>query len=242
MLIKRMYPPPGNPGAGALFFSRGRGDGRISSRMFTGLVEETGRVMWLRRSSQSGLQIQIAAPSLVRGLHRGDSVAVNGCCLTVSAHRGEFITFDLLQETLDRTNLRALRPGALVNLERALAADGRLGGHFVQGHVDCTVAVVGYEKKGDDYRLEVALPEEFAHLVVMKGSICINGISLTVADIAADRLTVWIIPHTRDHTHLSAAQVGDLVNLEFDVLAKYVERMVGRTQPQPPQFTDRDLS
>ncbi len=210
--------------------------------MFTGLVEETGRVMWLRRSSQSGIQLQITAPGMARGLHRGDSVAVNGCCLTVTGHRGEFITFDLLQETLDRTNLRTLRPGALVNLERALPADGRLGGHFVQGHVDCTAAILGLEKKGDDYRLEVGLPEEFTHLVVMKGSICISGISLTVAGIHADRLTVWIIPHTREHTHLSAAQVGDLVNLEFDLLAKYVERMMGRASLQPPQFTDRDLS
>ena len=101
---------------------------------------------------------------------------------------------------------------------------------------------MGFEKKGDDYRLEVGLPEEFAHLVVMKGSICISGISLTVAGIAADRLTVWIIPHTREHTHLAAVQVGDLVNLEFDLLAKYVERIVGRTQPPTAQYTDRDLS
>ena len=210
--------------------------------MFTGLVEETGRVMWLRRSSQSGLQIQISAPEVARGIHRGESVALNGCCLTVAAHRGELITFDLLQETLDRTNLQNLRPGALVNLERALAADGRLGGHFVQGHIDGTAAIVGLEKKGDDHRLDVALPEEFAHLVVMKGSICINGISLTVAGMQADHLTVWVIPHTREHTNLSTAQVGDLVNLEFDLLAKYVERMVGRTQTPPPHFTDRDLS
>ena len=210
--------------------------------MFTGLVEETGRVMWLRRSSQSGLQMQIGAPMVGRDIHRGDSVAINGCCLTVASHRGELITFDLLQETLDRTNLHTLRPGALVNLERALAADGRLGGHFVQGHVDGTAAIVGLEKKGDDYRLDVALPEEFAHLVVMKGSVCINGISLTVAGIQADHLTVWIIPHTREHTSLSTAQVGDLVNLEFDILAKYIERMSGRTQTLPPHFTDRDLS
>ena len=210
--------------------------------MFTGLVEETGRVMWLRRSSQSGLQIQIAAPAICRSLHRGDSVAINGCCLTVAAHRGELITFDLLQETLDRTNLHKLRPGTPVNLERALAADGRIGGHFVQGHIDCTAAITGLEKKGDDYRLEIALPEEYSHLVVMKGSICINGISLTVAGVQAEGLTVWIIPHTREQTSLAAAQVGDLVNLEFDILAKYVERMVGRTQTPPTHFTDRDLS
>ena len=212
--------------------------------MFTGIIEETGRVMWLRRSSTSGLQIQIAAPGIVRGLNQGDSVALNGCCLTASSHRGELIVFDLLQETLDRTNLHRLRPGAPVNLERALRADGRLGGHFVQGHVDCTSTVSSLEKKGDDYRLEITLPQEFAQLVVFKGSIAINGISLTVATVGPESLTVWIIPHTREHTNLQAAQTGDLVNLEFDVLAKYVERILGRsTPPKPPShFTDRDLS
>ena len=209
--------------------------------MFTGIIEETGRVMWLRRSSQSGLQIQIAGPGIEKGLHTGDSVALNGCCLTVSGHRGELITFDLLQETLDRTNLHRLRPGAAVNLERALPADGRLGGHFVQGHVDCTAAVLAMEKVNEDYRLEIMLPAEFAQLVVFKGSIAINGISLTVADIQPERLTVWIIPHTRKHTNLHDVQAGDLVNLEFDVLAKYVERMLGRFTV-PPHFTDRDLS
>ena len=198
--------------------------------------------MWLRRSSESGLQIQITAPGIARGLHRGDSVALNGCCLTVAAHRAELITFDLLQETLDRTNLHRLRPGMSVNLERSLPADGRLGGHFVQGHVDCTTAVNAMVKKGDDYRLEVALPTEFSHLIVFKGSIAINGISLTVAEINTDSLTVWIIPHTREQTNLHGIQTGDLVNLEFDVLAKYVERMLGRTQLPPTHLTDRDLS
>ncbi len=210
--------------------------------MFTGLIEETGRVTFLRRSSESGLQIQIAAPAITAALKRGDSVAINGCCLTVASFRGELITFDLLQETLDRTNLQALRPGALVNLERALLATARLGGHFVSGHIDCTSPVVTMEKKGDDYRLEVGLPEEFSHLVVFKGSIAVNGISLTVATVLPDRLGVWIIPHTRDHTNLQSAAVGDLVNLEFDVLAKYVERIVGRSQPPSMPFTDRPLS
>jgi riboflavin synthase len=210
--------------------------------MFTGLIEETGSVTWLRRSSQRGLQMQIAAPAIAGGLKRGESVAVNGCCLTVASHRNELVTFDLLQETLDRTNLHTVRPGALVNLERALPANGRLGGHFVSGHIDCTSSVATMVKKGDDYRLEVGLPEEFAHLVVFKGSIAINGISLTVATIQPDRVGVWIIPHTLAHTNLQAISAGDLVNLEFDMLAKYVERMLGRSQQQPPMpFTDRPL-
>ncbi len=210
--------------------------------MFTGLIEETGRVTWLRRSSESGLQIQISAPEIAASLQQGDSVAINGCCLTVATQWGELITFDLLQETLDRTNLQKLKPGALVNLERALLANGRLGGHFVSGHIDCTTAVLAMEKKGDDYRLEVGLPDEFSALVVFKGSIAINGISLTVATVLPDRLSVWIIPHTRDHTNLQSIVVGDLVNLEFDVLAKYVERIIGRSQPPPTPFTDRPLS
>ena len=206
--------------------------------MFTGLIEELGQVSWLRRTTD-GIQLQVSAAGLVRGIHRGDSVAVNGCCLTVSAHRAEFLTFDLLQETLDRTNLHRLRPGAVVNLERALAADGRLGGHFVQGHVDCTSAVTGFEQQGEDYRLEVAVPAEFAQLLVFKGSVAINGISLTVAELAANRFVVWIIPHTREHTNLQAVKAGDLANLEFDVLAKYVERIlslkgVGSMPPPEP--------
>ena len=212
--------------------------------MFTGLVEETGRVVWLRRSTTSGLQIQIAAPGVAKGAHRGDSVAVNGCCLTVANHRQEFITFDLLQETLDCTNLKHLRPDTVVNLERPLAANGRLGGHFVQGHVDCAAQILTFERQGEDYRLDVALPPEFLHLVVPKGSVSISGISLTVGAIAADRFTVWIIPHTRKATNLYHAKPGDHVNLEFDVLAKYVERMLSRTLPTTgsPHFTDRDLS
>ncbi len=210
--------------------------------MFTGIVEETGRVMWLRRSSQRGLQIQVSAPLISRGLELGDSVALNGCCLTVAAQRGELVTFDLLQETVDRTNIHRQRPGASVNLERALAANGRLDGHFVQGHVDCTSRVESYAKKGDDYRLEVALPAEMSQLVVFKGSIAINGISLTVASLNPESFTVWIIPHTREKTNLHDVVAGDLVNLEFDILAKYVERILGRSQLPPQHLTDRDLS
>ncbi len=210
--------------------------------MFTGIIEETGKVMWLRRSSQSGLQIQVSAPLISRGLRTGDSVALNGCCLTVSAHRGELITFDLLQETLDRTNLHRQRPGTSINLERALAANGRLDGHFVQGHVDCTSRVEDFAKKGDDYRLEVTLPAEMSQLVVFKGSIAINGISLTVASLNPESFAVWIIPHTREQTNLHDTVVGDLVNLEFDVLAKYVERILGRAHLPPHHLTDRDLS
>jgi riboflavin synthase len=199
--------------------------------MFTGLVEEVGSVLWIRASDR-GTQLQIAAPRIAKEIRTGNSVSVNGCCLTISAHRGEQLTFDLLEETLDRTNLKTLRRESPVNLERALAADGRIGGHFVQGHIDCTARILAFEESGADHRLEVELPGEFAHYVAYKGSIAINGISFTVAEVLPKSFSVWIIPITKRFTNLESAQVGDPVNLEFDLLAKYVERMLPREVPQ----------
>jgi len=199
--------------------------------MFTGLVEEVGSVLWIRASNH-GTQLQIAAPRIAKEIRTGDSVAVNGCCLTVSAHRGEQLTFDLLEETLDRTNLKNLRRESPVNLERALAADSRIGGHFVQGHIDCTARILAFEESGGDHRLEVELPAEFAHYVAYKGSIAINGISFTVAEVLPKSFAVWIIPVTKRETNIDMVKPGDPVNLEFDLLAKYVERMLPRHVPQ----------
>ena len=199
--------------------------------MFTGLIEEIGKVLWIRATDR-GTQLQIAAPGISEDIHKGDSVAVNGCCLTVSAYRGEQLTFDLLEETLDRTNLGALRRDSRVNLERALAVNGRVGGHFVQGHIDCAAPVVGFAENGVDHRLEVALPGDFRHYVVYKGSVAINGVSLTVAEVSHESFALWIIPHTRRHTNLDTLAIGEQLNLEFDLLAKYVERMC---MPHAPQ-------
>src|ERR1700688_653783 len=127
--------------------------------MFTGLIEEVGSVLWIRASDR-GTQLQIAAPRIAKEIRTGDSVAVNGCCLTVSAHRGEQLTFDLLEETLDRTNLKTLRRESPVNLERALIAGAPMGGHFVQGHIDCSAKAISFERTGEDYRLEVDLPND----------------------------------------------------------------------------------
>jgi riboflavin synthase len=193
--------------------------------MFTGLVEETGELLSLERSA-AGARLTVRAPLVTQDVHIGDSVAVNGCCLTVTMHEGETLAFDLLGETLTRTNLGALTPGAPVNLERALAAHARLGGHFVQGHVDTTSRVLSFEQVKADYRLEIALPAEFARYVAFKGSIAIDGISLTVAEVHDSSFVVWIIPHTLTVTNLRAKKAGDWVNLEFDLLAKYVERIV----------------
>ena len=200
--------------------------------MFTGLIEEVGLFLWIRATDRS-TQLQVSAPQTASAVHRGDSIAVNGCCLTVAAHREEHLVFDLLEETLDRTNLRHLRRGNPVNLERALAADARLGGHFVQGHIDCTARVLGFEAQGEDHRLQVELPSDFSHYVAYKGSIAINGVSLTVAELLTDSFAAWIIPHTKRHTNLDSLQAGDYVNLEFDILAKYVERMLPRVAPRP---------
>jgi riboflavin synthase len=199
--------------------------------MFTGLIEEVGNVLWIRATDR-GTQLQIAAPRISEGLRKGDSVAVNGCCLTLSSQRGEQLTFDLLEETLDRTNLRGLRRDSVVNLERAVAAGSRMGGHFVQGHVDCAVRVMAFEESGADYRLEVELPQDFSHYVTYKGSVALNGISLTVAEVLPDSFAAWVIPHTRRHTNLRGIAPGEMLNVEFDLLAKYVERMMSRYAPQ----------
>lgn len=200
--------------------------------MFTGLIEEVGEVVALRVNGDP-TQLQIAAPRLAGKIRIGDSVAVNGCCLTVASRRDNELTFDLLQETLDRTNLKTLRRASRVNLEPALAADGRLGGHFVQGHVDCAARILALEMKGADQRIEIELPAEFARYVAFKGSIAVNGISLTVAEVSPKSFAVWIIPHTRMQTNLAVARPDDLINLEFDLIAKYLERMLDRHVLRP---------
>jgi riboflavin synthase len=199
--------------------------------MFTGLIEEVGSVTALR-ASKNGYQLKIAAPRIAKKIQRGASLAVNGCCLTVSSRRGGVLVFDLLDETIARTNLKHLRQKQPVNLERAVAASKRFGGHFVQGHIDCVSPVIAYQKSGANFRLEIELPEPFAHYVASKGSIAVNGVSLTVAEVLPNSFVTWIIPHTKTHTNLDRVQRGDLMNLEFDILAKYVERMVLSYEPK----------
>ena len=193
--------------------------------MFTGLIEEVGTVVAMRTNG-GGARLQIAAPRTAKQARSGESIAVNGCCLTLTSRRGDRLTFDLLEETIARTNLNRLRQNSPVNLEAALRAEGRLGGHFIQGHIDCVSPIVAFGKSGADFRLEIELPHEFAHYVASKGSIAINGISLTVSEVLPKSFGVWIIPYTKRHTNLDRARAGDLVNLEFDIIAKYVERMV----------------
>jgi riboflavin synthase len=195
--------------------------------MFTGLIEEVGKVRWLR-ATECGTQLQVVSPRIAADLRKGDSVSVNGCCLTVTAIRGGDLTFDLLEETLERTNLRTLRRESLVNVERALPAAGRIGGHFVQGHIDCTARILSIAENGADYRLEVELPGDFAHYAACKGSVALNGISLTISELLPASFAVWVIPHTRRKTNFESLQAGEMVNVEFDIIAKYVERMLPR--------------
>jgi len=195
--------------------------------MFTGIVEEAGEVVRITPGRKS-TELTVKARVILSSVRTGSSVAVNGACLTVIQRRGGLLRFDVLNETIRRTNFGELKPGSLVNLERPMRADGRLDGHFVQGHVDATGRVRRWEKVGKDYVLDVTVPRSLRKYVVEKGSISVDGISLTVAGVGRDWLRIWIIPHTRAITNLSARHIGEAVNLEVDILAKYVEQMLRR--------------
>src|SRR5205085_10819096 len=163
--------------------------------MFTGLIEEIGMVRSVR-TGPGKAELHLTAPHIARGVRVGDSIAVNGCCLTVISVQDEELSFDLLEETISRTNLASLKRGSAVNLERPLPAGSRLGGHFVQGHIDCTAPIISLDKKASDWRFEVRLDGRDARYVVEKGSIAVDGISLTVAEVSDASFTDWIIPHT----------------------------------------------
>lgn len=193
--------------------------------MFTGLVEEAGSVESLAPRGDGGAMLTVRGSVVADGIRIGDSVAVNGCCLTVTAFEGSLLRFDLLGETLARTNLGGLETGRRVNLERPLRAGAPLGGHFVQGHIDDTAGVLAFTPRGEDRHLEVGLAPHYARFVASKGSVAIDGVSLTVATVGPDRFSVWLIPHTLAVTNLGDLQAGARVNLEFDILAKYLDRM-----------------
>lgn len=202
--------------------------------MFTGIVEGSGRVASLAREEALARVVVDAPAGLGAGVAVGDSVMVNGVCLTVTAVDGDRLSFDVVRETLERTALGALAPGARVNLERALRADGRLDGHIVQGHVDGVGRVRALERRGDDVVLAVECDPAFADLLVDKGSVAVDGVSLTVMQAAPDGFSVALIPHTLDVTTLGARAPGDRVNLEADVLGKYVKRYVERVLGRAP--------
>ncbi len=191
--------------------------------MFTGIIEETGRVEAFTPVAKAW-ELVISARAVLAGVALGDSIAINGCCLTVTRFDTARLYFDVLEETRRVTNLSALAVGALVNLERSLAFGGKVGGHFVTGHIDGTGAIEVFEPRGRDHYLAVRTPPGLGRYLIHKGSVAIDGISLTVAEVEGDRFAVWLIPHTLSATNLHARRVGEKLNLEFDLLGKYVEK------------------
>ena len=200
--------------------------------MFTGLVEAVGSVVSLEsKGEQARLLLEIPFSG---ELALGDSVAINGCCLTVAEFPPGGVAFDLLAQTLRITSLGLLDAGSIVNLERAMMVGDRFGGHFVQGHVDGTGTITRLEANGQDHILGVSLPPEIHRHCIDKGSLTVDGISLTIAELGAEEAVFWITPHTWEHTHLHLAKIGQAVNLEVDLLAKYVDKLLeARMKSQP---------
>ena len=199
--------------------------------MFTGIVVETGLTLQVNETGK-GIRLEIQAEHTSSALRLGDSIAVNGCCLTAveisepDAKNRRRISLDLLKETWNVTNLHTAGPGSLLNLERPLSFNGSLDGHFVTGHVDGVGKVLKWEQHRGDWLLEIQPPEKLMHLLVHKGSVALDGISLTVAKVLAQSFQVWIIPHTYQVTNLHTRKPGSLINIETDLLGKYVERFI----------------
>lgn len=195
--------------------------------MFTGIIEEVGKITSIKEE-RGTRRLMVAASKLIAELKKGDSIAVSGVCLTAVGLTPHSVAFDLAEETWERTSFSRMHEGALVNLELPMRADGRFGGHIVQGHVDGTGEFVGLERiaGADDYWLRIRIPAELEPYVIFKGSLSIEGISLTVAKIEGTAVAVAIIPHTAEMTNLRSLKPGDPVNLEVDMIAKYVEKMM----------------
>lgn len=189
--------------------------------MFTGIIEEIGRI-----SNITNNKIQIEASIVLNDIKIGDSIAVNGVCLTVTNIKSNGFTADVSEETMRVSSLGKLASGSIVNLERAMGANGRFGGHIVSGHIDGVAKVCGIQKKGEFYDLQLDLGKNEEKYVVKKGSITVNGISLTVADINGRKINIAVIPHTFENTTLKSTKTGDIVNIEVDMISKYVEKFL----------------
>ena len=197
--------------------------------MFTGLIAELGRITAIEKGESSAV-FTVSAPALISQIALGDSVAVNGVCLTATSIAGDSFTADVMVQTLAVTSLSQLDVGSPVNLELAALLNTRMGGHMVQGHVDGVATIVGLTPGEKWAQFDITVPEKLAKYIVNQGSICLDGVSLTVGEIndANNVVTVWLIPETLERTNLAAKQPGDLINVEVDVLAKYVERLLAR--------------
>lgn len=208
--------------------------------MFTGIVEEIGVVRSLV-GGQSSTVLTVDAVTVLEQVRLGDSIAINGACLTVTGFSARSLTADVMPETLHKTNLGSLQTGDRVNLERALALGGRLGGHLVTGHVDGTGVITGLQSRGIATEIRVMLPPELQQFMVPQGSVALDGVSLTIAAIETGTLMVGLIPHTKETTTLGGKRVGDLVNIETDLLGKYVSRLLQRGAIQDKQGVTADL-
>lgn len=208
--------------------------------MFTGIIEQTGTVKWLQRTAGKG----ILAISLERhppDIKTGESIAVNGVCLTLSNYQGNILSFDIMVETLAKTNLGHLSPGEIVNIERSLKVNDRLGGHIVSGHIDGTGRIKKI-KKEKEFVLSISASSDIIAYLIPKGSIAIDGISLTIVDLKKDWFSVHIIPHTLKTTNLRFSKVGDILNLEADIIGKFVHRYLAGKQQKPVLLTKELLT
>ena len=210
--------------------------------MFTGIIEETGKVAAVAKGSNSAV-ITIAAVKVLEDTKIGDSIAVNGVCLTVTSISGRKFSADVMAETLRRSSLGSLKHGSMVNLERAMAANGRFGGHIVSGHIDGVGVISSFEKEDNAVWVEIETPAKILRYIVEKGSITIDGISLTVAKLTDSSFAVSVIPHTGEETTLLNRNPGDIVNLENDIVGKYVERLMNfKTDDRDNKSEERNNS
>ena len=208
--------------------------------MFTGLIEETGTVCEACRNGNASF-IRIAAEKVLEGTKVGDSIAVNGVCLTVTEHDGKIFRADVMNETLSRSSLGTLKQGSKVDLERAMSAEGRFGGHIVSGHIDGTGTVSDIKQDGIAVRYTISADEKLLRYIVEKGSVTLDGISLTVAAVTDTDFTVSVIPHTAEQTILPYKKVGDIINIETDIIGKYVEKLLRPAEPKKSGVTMEQL-
>lgn len=209
--------------------------------MFTGIIEEIGRINAIRHGAHSAVLV-INASDIMGDVHIGDSIAVNGVCLTVTAFTKEGFCADVMHETLNRSSLAALKPGSMVNLERAMAAGGRFGGHIVSGHVDGVGTICEVTKDDNAVWYRIKAEDKVLRYIVEKGSVAIDGISLTVAKVTSSDFSVSIIPHTAGQTILSSKKAGDIVNIENDVIGKYVEKLLMPYEPDKTEAKDKGIT
>ncbi|TFJ91909.1 riboflavin synthase [Lentibacillus salicampi] len=196
--------------------------------MFTGIIEEKGTIKHIKHVSEKSIQMTIGSSTVLEDVQIGDSISVNGICLTVTAFSNTDFQVDVMPETMKATSLKMLAEGSNVNLERSMPADGRFGGHFVSGHVDGAGTIIRKEKQGNAIYYDIEIPEELAIYFIMKGSVAVDGVSLTVFGISGSTFTISLIPHTVSETVLGEKDEGDIVNVECDMLAKHVKNMLSQ--------------